>query len=69
VPQLKYVLLAHFDDVFWVDPNLYPITRERQEENALEQFPVIRKHHGIFGDPETSVLGERDSIKSTLSAN
>ena len=42
VPELKYILLDHFDDVFWVDPDFYPIAREGQEEqNALEQFPVI----------------------------
>ncbi len=42
VPELKYILLAHFDDVFYVDPDFYPIAREGQEDkNALEQFPII----------------------------
>ncbi len=42
VPELKYILLAHFENVFYVDPDFYPIAREGQEEkNALEQFPII----------------------------
>jgi hypothetical protein len=43
IPELKYLLLASFDNVFYVDPDFYPIAREGQEEkNALEQFPIIR---------------------------
>lgn len=42
VPELKYILLSNFNDVFYVDPDFYPIAREGQEEkNALEQFPTI----------------------------
>lgn len=43
MPELKYLLLSSFDDVFYVDPDYYPVAREGQEEkNALEQFPVLR---------------------------
>ncbi len=41
--DLKYLLLTNFDNVFYVDPDFYPIAREGQEEkNALEQFPGIQ---------------------------
>jgi hypothetical protein len=41
-PQLEYRLFSHFDNVFWCDPDLYPVARPGQEEkNAVEQFPVI----------------------------
>jgi hypothetical protein len=43
IPELKYLLFASFDNLFYVDPDFYPIAREGQEEkNALEQFPGIR---------------------------
>jgi len=43
VSELKYHLISNFDDVFYVDPDFYPIAREGQEEkNALEQFPIIK---------------------------
>lgn len=49
LPELKYLLLASFDDVFWCDPDLYPIGRPGQEEqNALEQFPVISANEAEF---------------------
>ncbi len=42
IPELKYLLISNFDQVFYVDPDFYPIAREGQEEkNALEQFPSI----------------------------
>jgi hypothetical protein len=42
VPALKYLLISNFDQVFYVDPDFYPIAREGQEEkNALDQFPAI----------------------------
>lgn len=44
VPELKYRLIANFGDLFWVDPDFYPVAREGQEEqNALAQFPDIRE--------------------------
>jgi hypothetical protein len=42
VPDLKYLLISNFDQVFYVDPDFYPVAQEGQEEkNALEQFPII----------------------------
>lgn len=42
VTELKYRLIAEFPDIFWVDPDFYPIAREGQElQNTLEQFPQI----------------------------
>ena len=44
VPELKYLLISNFDQVFYVDPDFYPIAREGQEEkNALEQFNTIKE--------------------------
>lgn len=43
LPELKYIILASFEDVFWCDPDFYPVGRPGQEElNALEQFSAIR---------------------------
>jgi hypothetical protein len=43
LPELKYRLISNFDNLFYVDPDYYPIAREGQEEkNALEQFPSIK---------------------------
>ena len=40
--ELKYIVLGSFDDVFWCDPDFYPVVQPEQEEkNALEQFPTI----------------------------
>lgn len=53
LPELKYRLLSNFDDVFWCDPDFYPVAREGQEQkNALEQFPSIRANSDEF----TSIL-------------
>ncbi len=43
-PELKYRLISNFgNEVFYCDPDFYPIAREGQElANALEQFPTIR---------------------------
>ncbi len=41
-PELEYRLIANFGDVFWCDPDFYPIAREGAEEaNAQVQFPLI----------------------------
>jgi hypothetical protein len=40
--ELKYILIANFEQIFYVDPDIYPIAKEGQEEkNALEQFTII----------------------------
>jgi len=49
LPEQKYLLLSNFSDVFYVDPDFYPIGREGQEEkNALEQFPAIKTDNAEF---------------------
>ena len=49
VPELKYILLGNFDNVFYVDPDYYPIAREGQEEqNALEQYAEIKADYAEF---------------------
>jgi hypothetical protein len=40
--ELRYRLICNFDDLFYIDPDLWPIVQEERElRNALEQFPVI----------------------------
>lgn len=47
--QLEYRLLAAYPDIFWCDPDFYPIAREGQEQaNALQQFPVIMANTAEF---------------------
>ena len=47
--QLEYRLFAEFPDVFWSDPDLYPVAREGQElQNALQQFVNVRANDVEF---------------------
>ena len=47
--QLEYILLEKYPDVFWVDPDFYPVARQGQEQaNALEQFPTIQANTAEF---------------------
>lgn len=47
--QLEYRLIANFGDVFWCDPDYYPIGRPGQEEqSSLTQFPAIRANSAEF---------------------
>lgn len=51
LPQLKYRLISYFgvDDVFWCDPDFYPIGQPGQEEeNAIKLFPTIRADEAEF---------------------
>ena len=49
IPELKYLLISNFGQVFYVDPDFYPVAREGQEEkNALEQFPTITANTAEF---------------------
>ena len=49
MPELKYLLISNFGQVFYVDPDFYPVAREGQEEkNALEQFPTISANTAEF---------------------
>jgi len=48
-PELKYRLISYFGDVFYCDPDLYPVAHEGQElANALEQYPIIRANVAEF---------------------
>lgn len=48
-PQLEYRLISNFGDVFWCDPDFYPVGRPGQEEkNAQEQFAAIRADEAEF---------------------
>ena len=45
--QLEYLLFARYPDIFWCDPDSYPVARP-EEPNAIEQFPAIRANLGEF---------------------
>jgi hypothetical protein len=47
--QLAYLLLDKYPDIFWCDPDFYPIAREGQEQtNATQQFPTIQANQAEF---------------------
>jgi hypothetical protein len=47
--QLEYLLLAKYPNVFWNDPDLYPIARAGHEEtNSAQQFPSIQANNSEF---------------------
>jgi hypothetical protein len=49
LPQLEYRLFFNFPDVFWCDPDYYPVAREGQEQqNAIDQFPTIKSNQTEF---------------------
>lgn len=49
VTQLKYILISRYTDLFWCDPDLYPIVREGQEQqNAITQFSTIQANSEEF---------------------
>ncbi len=49
IPELKYRLVSRFGNVFWCDPDYYPVARPGQEEkNATELFPAIRAEEAEF---------------------
>jgi len=48
-PELKYRLISHFGNVFYCDPDFYPVAHEGQElANALAQYPIIRANSAEF---------------------
>ncbi len=48
VPDLEYRLFAQFD-VFWCDPDFYPVARPGSESgNAVAQFPAIQANTDEF---------------------
>ncbi len=47
--QLEYRLISHFGNVFWNDPDFYPVSREGQEQsNSLQQFAGIVANDAEF---------------------
>ena len=47
--QLEYRLFSNFPDVFWCDPDYYPVAREGQEQqNAIAQFSTIKSNQPEF---------------------
>ena len=47
--ELGYRLLAQYPDIFWCDPDYYPVAREGQEQqNAVTQFPAIKANADEF---------------------
>lgn len=71
VPELEYRLISNFDNVFWCDPDFYPVAREGQEEeNALEQFSIISANTVEFsvilahlGLPEKSEYSDEEKLQ------
>ncbi len=71
VPELEYRLISNFDNVFWCDPDFYPVGHEGQEEeNALEQFPIISANTVEFsailahlGLPEKSEYSDEEKLQ------
>ena len=49
LPQLEYILFSDFPNVFWCDPDYYPVAREGQEQqNAIDQFSTIKSNQAEF---------------------
>jgi hypothetical protein len=47
--ELEYQLISRFGNVFYCDPDFYPVARPDQEKmNASEQFPNIRANQAEF---------------------
>ncbi len=49
-PQLKYVLLDHYNEswFFYCDPDYYPVARGDELEKAVETFPAIENNTALF---------------------
>ncbi len=47
--QLEYRLFSEFPNVFWCDPDYYPVARTGQEQqNAIAQFSTIKSNQTEF---------------------
>ena len=47
--QLVYRLFTEYPNIFWCDPDFYPLGKEGQEEqNADTQFPIIKSNQAEF---------------------
>lgn len=48
-PELRYLLISNFGDIFYVDSDFYPVARVGQEQvNAEQQFASIRASAAEF---------------------
>jgi hypothetical protein len=48
LPELKYLLFSQYD-VFWCDPDFYPVARPGSEQaNAIDQFAAIQANADEF---------------------
>ncbi len=49
VYDLKYRLIADFGEIFWCDPDLYPVARPIEEQvSAIQQFDTIKANTAEF---------------------
>jgi len=49
VYQLEYSLFVKYPDIFWCDPDYYPVAGEDQEQqNAIMQFTAIKSNQAEF---------------------
>ena len=47
--QLEYRLFSEYPNIFWCDPDFYPVAKEGQEQqNAKDQFPAIKSNQTEF---------------------
>ena len=47
--QLEYRLFAKYPNIFWCDPDFYPMaTKGQEQQNAIDQFPAIKSNQAKF---------------------
>ena len=47
--EIKYFLIDKYPNLFWCDPDLYPITRPGvEQQNAIDQFDTIKANNAEF---------------------
>jgi hypothetical protein len=53
--ELKYRLLETFGEIFFCDPDYYPVARQDEKELALQKFPEVQKNTEEF----TAILQQK----------
>jgi len=49
IPEIKYFLIDKYSNLFWCDPDLYPIARLGiEQQNAIDQFDTIKANNTEF---------------------
>jgi hypothetical protein len=49
IPEIKYFLIDKYSNLFWCDPDLYPIARPGiEQQNAIDQFDTIKANKTEF---------------------